>query len=154
MTEDLHFMKLALKEAQKALEKDEVPVGAVIVKDGEVLASSYNQREGLNDPTAHAELLAIREAAKNLKNWRLTDTTLYVTKEPCPMCAGAIVGARIKRLVYGCKDERGGATESLYRITTDQRLNHQVEVVSEILADECRKLLQDFFRRKREKDRV
>ncbi len=149
MNDDLRFMRLALEEALKAFEKDEVPVGAVIVKDGEVVAKAHNLRETLKDPTAHAELLAIREAAKRLENWRLSETTLYVTKEPCPMCAGAIVGARIKRLVYGCKDEKGGATESLYRITTDPRLNHQVEVVSGILADECRGLLQDFFRRKR-----
>ncbi len=149
MIEDLQFMRLAIKEAKRAFEKEEVPVGAVIVKDGEVIAVAYNQREALNDPTAHAELIAIREASKKLANWRLTNTTLYVTKEPCPMCAGAIVSARIERLVYGCKDEKGGGTESLYHITTDKRLNHQVKVISGVLEEECRKLLQEFFRKKR-----
>ncbi|NOX21156.1 MAG: tRNA adenosine(34) deaminase TadA [Nitrospirae bacterium] len=149
MKDDEYFMQLALEEAKKAYQLDEVPVGALVVKEGEVISRAYNQRESLNDPTAHAELIAIREASKRLGNWRLTDTTLYVTKEPCPMCAGAIVGARIKRLVYGCKDKKGGAVESLYTIASDPRLNHQVEITSGVLEPQCRELLQSFFRAKR-----
>ncbi|RMG73940.1 MAG: nucleoside deaminase [Nitrospirae bacterium] len=151
MKDDTHFMEIALSEAREAFRKDEVPVGALVVKEGEIIAKAHNLRETLNDPTAHAELIAIREASRKLRNWRLTNTTLYVTKEPCPMCAGAIVGARIKRLVYGCKDEKGGATESLYHITTDPRLNHQVELRSGVLEEKCRQLLQEFFRKKRMK---
>lgn len=151
MKEDEYFMQLAIEEAKKAFALDEVPVGALIVKDGEIISRGYNQRETLKDPTAHAELIAIREASRRLENWRLTDTTLYVTKEPCPMCAGAIVGARIKRLVYGCNDKKGGAAKSLYSIVTDRRLNHQVEVTSGVLENQCRELLQDFFKAKRDR---
>ena len=144
-------MRVALEEAKKAFDEDEVPVGAVIVKDGEIIARAHNRRESTLDPTAHAEILAIREASKRLKNWRLTDTTLYVTKEPCPMCAAAIVHARIKRVVYGCKDEKGGGVDSLYSILTDPRLNHQAEVVSGVMSEECAELLVNFFRQKRKK---
>ncbi len=147
----LSYMRVALEEAKKAFDEDEVPVGAVIVKDGEIIARAHNRRESTLDPTAHAEILAIREASKRLKNWRLTDTTLYVTKEPCPMCAAAIVHARIKRVVYGCKDEKGGGVDSLYSILTDPRLNHQAEVVSGVMSEECAELLVNFFRQKRKK---
>lgn len=150
MTNDRYYMTFALREAEKAFEADEVPVGAVIVKDGEVLSSAHNLRESIHDPTAHAEMLAIKGAAERLGTWRLKGCTLYVTKEPCPMCAGAMVNARLERLVYGCRDEKGGAAESLYRLLSDERLNHQVEVVSGVLADESAGLLRRFFRKKRD----
>jgi tRNA(adenine34) deaminase len=146
---DAEFMKLALEEARRAEEEDEVPVGAVVVVEGKVISKEHNRREQLQEPTAHAEVLALRQAAEVLGQWRLTEATVYVTKEPCPMCAGALVNARIKRLVYGCKDEKAGAAGSLYNITSDPRLNHRIEVTSGILADECREVLSRFFERKR-----
>ncbi|MBI4838410.1 MAG: tRNA adenosine(34) deaminase TadA [Nitrospirae bacterium] len=142
-------MRLALTEAQKAFLRDEVPVGAVLVKNNIVVTSACNMRETENDPSAHAELTALRDGASRLKSWRLTDAVLYVTKEPCVMCAGAMVNARLGRVVYGCTDEKGGAVHSLYRILSDKRLNHQVEVVSGVLADECAALLRDFFQKRR-----
>lgn len=148
-SEHIIFMRLALEEAEKAFSKEEVPVGAVIVLNGEVIAKAHNLREMTNDPTAHAEILAIRAAAQKLGSWRLEGATLYVTKEPCPMCAGAMVNARLGRLVFGCADSKGGATGSLYNIPQDKRLNHQVEVQSGVLADECAGLLGKFFRKKR-----
>jgi tRNA(adenine34) deaminase len=147
--EDIRFMTLALKEASRAGRAGEVPVGALLVRDGEVLSSAYNLREILRDPSAHAEILALRVGAEKSDSWRLTGATLYVTKEPCVMCAGAIVNARISRLVYGCSDARAGGVDSLYNILTDNRLNHQVEVVSGVLADDCAALLKDFFRERR-----
>lgn len=147
--EDIYFMRLALKEASLAFQEREVPVGAVLVKDGNVCASGHNLREGSKDPSAHAEILALREGTKGLDNWRLTGTTLYVTKEPCIMCAGAIVNSRIDRLVYGCRDTKAGGVDSLYKILSDTRLNHQVEVASGVLEDECAEILKRFFLERR-----
>ena len=146
---DIHFMKIALEEARIALDKGEVPVGAVLVYEGIVIAKEHNRRENIKDPTSHAEMLVMRSDTKERNSWRLTDATLYVTKEPCIMCAGAMVIARLGRLVYGCKDDKGGAVDSLYSLLTDKRLNHQVEVTSGILEDECKELLQRFFRNRR-----
>ena len=145
MLSDEDFMREALREAQKALEEDEVPIGAIVVKDGEILARAHNQREQFNDPTAHAELIAIRLAAAKLNSWRLLDTTVYVTVEPCPMCAGALVLARVKRLVFGAKDPKAGAAGTLMNLLDETRLNHQVEVTSGVLEEECKKLLSTFF---------
>lgn len=147
--EDIHFMRLALKEASRAGRAGEVPVGAVLVRDGEVLSSAWNLREILRDPSAHAEVLALRAGAEKSEGWRLTGTTLYVTKEPCVMCAGAVINARVSRLVYGCRDVKAGGVDSLYNILTDRRLNHQVEVVSGVLEEECASLLREFFRQRR-----
>ncbi len=138
-------MRLALREAEAAFTEEEVPVGAVLVVDGEVIVSTRNNRETSFDPTGHAEIVAIREAAHKLQRWRLSDATLYVTKEPCPMCAGAMVNARLGRLVYGCGDVKGGAVANLYHLLSDSRLNHQVEVVSGVLEEECAQLLKRFF---------
>ena len=148
--DDIHFMKEALQEAKKALEKDEPPVGAVIVKDGKVIARGYNLREALQDPTAHAEMLAIRAAAASLGRWRLSDCTMYVTLEPCSMCAGAMVLARFHRLVYGAYDPKAGAVNSLMSLVSDERLNHQIEVQSGVLGQECGDLLRDFFSSRRQ----
>jgi tRNA(adenine34) deaminase len=150
MKTDEDYMRLALKEARKALLLEEVPVGAVVVCNNEVVGSGYNLRERNNDPTAHAEIIALRDAASNLGSWRLDECQLYVTVEPCPMCAGAIVQARIKRLVYGASDPKAGAVESLYSITNDKRLNHQLsEIKSGVLLEECRDLMKKFFSRLR-----
>jgi tRNA(adenine34) deaminase len=149
VNEDLNFMRLALREAEAAFEKGEVPVGAVLVKEGEVIQSAHNLRECMKDPSAHAEILALRAGTKGSDSWRLSDTTLYVTKEPCIMCAGAIVNARIARLVYGCRDPKAGGVDSLYGILRDARLNHQVEVTSGVLDDECASLLKRFFQERR-----
>lgn len=143
-------MKEALIQAEKAYEKGEIPVGAVMVVDGKIISSAHNQKETTFDPTAHAEILAIRQASQVIGAWRLMEATLYVTKEPCIMCSGAIVNARIKRVVYGCDDPKGGGAVSLYRILQDSRLNHQVEVESGILEEECRNILQKFFRELRQ----
>ncbi len=142
-------MRLALKEASLAFQMGEVPVGALLVKDGAVVSSSHNLRETLKDPSAHAEILALRDATKISDSWRLSGSTLYVTKEPCIMCAGALVNARITRLVYGCRDEKAGGVDSLYRILNDVRLNHQIEVVSGVLEEECAGILRLFFRERR-----
>ena len=142
-------MKIALEEAQRAFDKGEVPVGAVLVKDNTVIAKAHNSRETSNDPTAHAETLVIRVVSNEYKSWRLTKVVLYVTKEPCIMCAGAMINARLGRLVYGCRDEKGGAVDSLYTLLSDKRLNHQVEVTSGVLEDECKEILQRFFQLRR-----
>jgi len=142
-------MGLALKEAGLAFSEGEVPVGVVLVIDDRVLKSAHNLREKLNDPSAHAEVVAMREASKVIGSWRLNNATLYVTKEPCIMCAGTMVNARLGRLVYGCGDPKAGAVASLYQILADRRLNHKVEVVSGILDDECAELLKMFFRDRR-----
>lgn len=146
LASDEYFLKEALKEAEKAYKKGEIPVGAVIVVDGNIIARAHNQKETTFDPTAHAEVLAIREASKILGAWRLTEASLYVTKEPCIMCSGAIVHARIKKVVYGCDDPKAGGAVSLYRILQDRRLNHRVELKTGVLEEECRKILQDFFK--------
>ena len=142
-------MKLALEEAAKAARQGEVPIGAVLVKEGVIVAADHNRREQLGDATAHAELLVIRQAGRLLGGWRLSGTTLYVTLEPCPMCAGALVQARVDRLVYGAADPKGGAAGTLYNIVRDERLNHRLSVTAGILENECASLLQDFFRSRR-----
>ena len=147
--QDIHFMRLALKEAGLAFSEGEVPVGAVLVMEGSVIVQAHNQRERLNDPSAHAEVIALREGARIIGNWRLSDATLYVTKEPCVMCAGTMVNSRLGRLVYGCRDSKGGAVESLFTLLNDTRLNHQVEVVSGILDGECAEILKMFFKDRR-----
>lgn len=144
------LMRLALEQAREALNHDEVPIGAVIERDGEIIASAFNRRIIDADPSAHAEMVAIRQAAKKLGDWRLEGCTLAVTLEPCCMCAGAIVLARIPSLVYGAADPKGGAVDTLYKLCTDERLNHKVQVFSGVLADEAGRLLSDFFRRQRE----
>lgn len=147
---DEKYMKEALKEAKKAAQKGEVPVGAVIVKNGKIIARGHNLRESKQDPTMHAEIVAIKKAARKLENWRLAGCTLYVTVEPCPMCAGAIVQSRIGRVVYGARDPKAGAVASLYTILTDRRLNHQVSVITEgVLEEECSEILKSFFKRLR-----
>ena len=142
-------MRLALAEAERALDHGDVPIGAVIVKDEEVIARACNERELAADPTAHAEILALRAAASEVGSWRLEGTTMFVTLEPCPMCAGAIVLGRIDRLVYGPQDPRAGAAFSLYNIVQDDRLNHQVELTTGVLEEECADLLRSFFEDKR-----
>jgi tRNA(adenine34) deaminase len=151
LSSDTRFMQLALAEAARAGELGEVPIGAVIVKDGEVIGRGHNLRETSNDPTTHAEMIAIREAAARIGHWRLLDTTLYVTLEPCVMCMGAIILARIPRLVYGCRDPRVGAVGSIYDFSRDDRFNHRVEVTEGVLSDECSALLSGFFQDLREK---
>lgn len=146
---DEHYMKLALRQAHEAAEADEVPVGAVIVHGERTIALAHNQREQLNDPTAHAEMIAITQAAEAVGDWRLENCTLYVTLEPCLMCAGAILQARIGRLVYGASDPRAGAVESLFQTMKDNRLNHQVETTAGILAEACGEILTRFFQAQR-----
>jgi tRNA(adenine34) deaminase len=147
----LKFMGLALKEAKKAEQIGEVPVGAVLVSEnGEILSAAHNQTIKLVDPTAHAEILALRKAALEINNYRLLNTTLYVTVEPCIMCMGAIVHARISRVVFGATDPKWGAAGSLYNYAEDDRLNHRVEITAGVCAEDCRRLMQDFFRAKRD----
>jgi tRNA(adenine34) deaminase len=143
------WMRYALDQARLAFEANEVPVGAVVVHQERIIAEAYNQRESLNDPTAHAEMIAITQAAEALGSWRLLDSTLYVTLEPCPMCAGAIVQARLPMLIYGADDPKAGAVRSLYSITGDVRLNHQAVVIAGVLKDECSAILQEFFAKQR-----
>jgi tRNA(adenine34) deaminase len=146
---DEHFMRLAVREAERALEHDDVPVGAVIVHGGEVVAAGHNERELRQDPSAHAELLAIREAARALGSWRLLDSVLYVTLEPCAMCAGAIVLGRVPRVVYGTADPKAGAAGSVLDVLAEPRLNHRPSVTGGVLATECAELLVAFFRSRR-----
>lgn len=143
------WMRHALEQARTAFEQGEVPIGAVVVHQDRVIGEGANQRETLNDPTAHAEMIAITQAAEALNSWRLLECTLYVTLEPCPMCAGAVVQARIPTVIYGTTDPKGGACHTLYEITNDRRLNHRAAVLGGVLADECRRLLQDFFAHQR-----
>ena len=151
-TAEERFMTEALKEAVKALEKDEVPVGAVIVRDGKIVARAHNQNVLLKDPTAHAEMIAITEAANFLKNERLLNAELYVTIEPCAMCAGALVLARVKRIVYGARDPKAGACGSVVNIARHKKLNHRVQITSGVLEKECRLLIQEFFKKKRQRE--
>ena len=139
------WMRAALELARQAYDEGEVPIGAVIVHDGRIIGEGYNQRESLKDPTAHAEMIAITQAAQSLESWRLLDCTIYVTLEPCPMCAGAIVLARIPTVIYGTTDPKAGACHSLFQITDDARLNHRAAVLGGVLQPECKALLQDFF---------
>lgn len=143
------WMRLALDLARQAFDENEVPIGAVIIHEDRVIGTGYNQREQLHDPTAHAEMIAITQAAEMLGSWRLLDCTLYCTLEPCPMCAGAIVQARIPTVIYGTTDPKAGACHTLYQITNDSRLNHRATVIGGILVGECRGLLQDFFAQQR-----
>ena len=149
MDHDEEFMSLALAEAEKAFLAGEVPVGAIVVRSGEVIASAHNGPVGLKDPSAHAEILALRRAAAAEGNYRLAGTTLYVTIEPCLMCAGALVHARVSRLVFGAPDAKGGAVVSLYGVLQDGRLNHRVEVTGGVLREACSEILSRFFREKR-----
>jgi len=149
---DEYYMRMAVEAAKIAEENGDVPIGAVIVKDGKIIGRAYNQREQLQDPTAHAEIIALTQAAAAVENWHLNGCTIYVTLEPCPMCAGALVLSRMDRLVYGCDDPKTGAVKSLYNIVQDSRLNHRVEVTSGVLADECSALLTEFFQKRRTED--
>ena len=144
-----HFMKTALEEAEQALREDEVPIGAVIVFEDRVIARAHNQREQLRDPTAHAEMIAITQAAQARQSWRLDECTLYVTLEPCPMCAGAILQARIPMVVYGATDPKAGAVHTLYNLLNDSRLNHRCLIVSGVLSEPCGEILSRFFQQQR-----
>ncbi|MGW8256901.1 MAG: tRNA adenosine(34) deaminase TadA [Thermoguttaceae bacterium] len=149
MHDHQRYMQLALEQARKALAEDEVPIGAIITHQGGVIACAHNQREQLKDPTAHAEMIAITQAAASLASWRLENCTLYATLEPCLMCAGAILQARIPRLVYGARDPKAGAVHSLYHLLDDQRLNHRCEVFDAVSAEACAELLRQFFQEQR-----
>ena len=144
--DDVRFMREAIEEAKKAESLREVPIGAVIVKNGEIIGRGHNLRESLRDPTAHAEILAIRRASEHLNAWRLLDCTLYVTLEPCPMCAGAILQSRIPRVVYGTDDPKAGCAGTLLNLLQDGRFNHRAEVTANVLRDECSEMLTGFFR--------
>jgi len=147
--DDIFFMRLALQEAKRAAEIDEVPIGAVVVKDDEIISKAHNLRETQQDATAHAELLAIRKACEILGTWRLIGCSLYVTLEPCPMCAGAIILSRVDRVVFGAKDPKGGACGSIVNLPADERFNHRPEVVEGVMANECGDMLRVFFQSKR-----
>jgi len=148
--QDHYYMNLAIEEAQKAAAKGEVPIGAVIVHEGEVIARAHNLRETTQNAVMHAELLAIQEACQKVGNWRLENAKLYVTLEPCPMCAGAILQSRIPRVIYGARDAKAGSVDSLYRLLNDERFNHQCDVTESVMADECGGMLTQFFRALRE----
>ena len=146
----IDFMNLALSEARKAWQKNEIPIGAVLIDaNDELLSAAHNKTIILKDPTAHAEILALRSAAEKIGNYRLLKTTLYVTVEPCPMCMGALLHARVSRVVFGTRDPKWGAAGSLYNLAEDHRFNHQLEIIEGICESECKKLMQDFFRKKR-----
>jgi tRNA(adenine34) deaminase len=148
-SEEVVYMRMALREAERAAEAGEVPCGAIIVKGGVIIGKAHNQTELLKDPTAHAEVLAITQAAAALENWRLTDAVMYVTKEPCPMCAGAIVLARLKKVVWAVDDPKRGGARSKFEILDHADLNHRVEIQTGVLEAECKSLLQGFFRERR-----
>ncbi|MHC4464638.1 MAG: tRNA adenosine(34) deaminase TadA [Planctomycetota bacterium] len=150
---DEAYMRLAVDQAKIAEDNGDVPIGAVIVYQEQIIGKAYNQREQLKDPTAHAEIIALTQAASFMENWHLNSCTMYVTLEPCPMCAGALVLSRIDRLCYGCSDPKSGACGSLYNIVQDQRLNHRVEVTSGVMEEQCRQQLQDFFGRRRQENK-
>jgi tRNA(adenine34) deaminase len=147
---DAYFMGEALRQARKAWRAEEVPIGAVIARNGQIIARAFNQVETLKDATAHAEMLAITQAESAVGDWRLTDCDLYVTKEPCPMCAGAIVHARLRRVVFGCPDPKGGGAGGLFNILQNPALNHQCELTAGVNLEECRDILREFFARKRQ----
>lgn len=149
--DDQYYMNLALKEAHKALLIDEVPIGAVIVKNDKIIAKAYNKREKTNDPTAHAEIVAIRKACKKLGVWRLDGCRIYVTIEPCSMCAGTILWTRIDSIIYGAKDPKGGALESSFNLFEQKNINHRPTIVGGVLAHECGQIVSDFFKAKRKK---
>ena len=150
MAEHEYWMQEAIREAEKAAALNEVPIGAIIVRDGQVIGRGHNLRETERNPTAHAEIIAIREASRALSAWRILDSTLYVTLEPCPMCAGAILQARIDRVVFGASDPKAGCAGTLMNLLTDGRFNHRAEVIGGVLAEPCGRLLSDFFRGLRE----
>ncbi|TCD45840.1 nucleoside deaminase [Streptococcus sp. X16XC17] len=149
-----YFMREALKEAGKSLQKEEIPIGCVIVKEGRIIGRGHNAREELGQAIMHAEIMAINEANAREQNWRLLDSTLFVTIEPCVMCSGAIGLARIPQVIYGAANQKFGGAESLYQILTDERLNHRVEVETGVLEEECAQIMQDFFRQGREKKKA
>jgi len=151
---DQDYMQLALREAQAAFDEDEAPVGAIIVYEGRVIGRAHNQKELLRDPTAHAEMVAITQACEFLNNWRLADATIYVTLEPCAMCAGAMVLARISRLVYGASDPKAGACGSIMDVVRHSQLNHRMDVTSGVLAQECGAILTEFFQIKRDQQKA
>lgn len=151
MNLDEKYMRIALKQAQKAAEIDEVPVGAVIVSNGKIIAKAFNKREKSNDPTSHAEVNAVRKACKKLNSWRLSDSTIYVTIEPCSMCAGTLLQTRIKRIVYGAKDLKGGAIESSLELFKAKNINHHPEIVGGVLEMECSSIISNYFKSKRNK---
>jgi tRNA(adenine34) deaminase len=146
---DLEFMRAALDEARTAAERDEVPIGAVIVHEGKIIARGHNRTIADNDPTAHAEMVAIRAAAQTIGNHRLNGTSLYVTVEPCAMCAGALIQARVARLIYGCAEQKGGAVRTCFQVLDHPAVNHRVEITSGILAEECVTVMQEFFAQRR-----
>lgn len=146
---DEYFMRLALREAEQAAEHDDVPIGAVIVREGEVIGAGHNERELRADPTAHAEMIALREAARTLHSWRVLDAVIYVTLEPCAMCAGALVLARVPRVIFGAPDPKAGAVGSVFNVLAEPRLNHHPQVAGGLLADECGDLLRGFFESRR-----
>jgi len=146
------WMKVAFREAEKAFEQDEVPIGAVVVQNGQIIGRGYNQCESLIDPTAHAEIIAITSASNTIKDWRLKDCQLYVTKEPCPMCAGALINARINMVIFGMYDEKEGCCGSLYQLCRDNRFKHQLTVKGGIMEDACTLMIREFFKKQREKD--
>ncbi|PKN16330.1 MAG: tRNA adenosine(34) deaminase TadA [Deltaproteobacteria bacterium HGW-Deltaproteobacteria-23] len=154
MKDDNYWMSKALDLARKAESAAEVPIGAIVVRDGKIIGRGFNQRESKNDPSAHAEIIAIRQASRRLNAWRLTGSTLYVTLEPCPMCMGAILLARIERLVFGCHDPKGGAAGSLYNLAVDPRFNHKVELVSGVMQAKCSEILSSFFRKLRQEKKA
>ena len=151
ITGDEHFMREALRQARKAAKQDEVPIGAVIVHEGHVIARAWNQVETLKDATAHAEMIALTAAQGAMGDWRLADCDLYVTKEPCPMCAGAIMHCRIRRLIFGCADTKAGAAGSFWNLLQAPNLNHRSEITAGVLGDDCVMMLKDFFRDARER---
>ena len=146
---DEKYMRIALNLAKKAAQEDEVPVGAVIVEDGKILSRGYNKREQKNDPTMHAEMIAIRKACAKKKSWRLENATIYITLEPCSMCAGTILWARFKKVVYGASDPKGGALGGSYNLFDQPNLNHHPEIVSGVLKEECSQIVSNFFKKKR-----
>jgi tRNA(adenine34) deaminase len=147
--DEIYYMSLALKEARKAKEVDEVPIGAVIIKDNKVIAKAHNLRETKQDPLGHAEILAIKKASKKLKSWRLEDCELYVTIEPCIMCSGAIIQSRIKKVVYGAKDNKGGAHTSSINVFEAKNINHHPEIIGGVLEEECSDIIKKYFKNKR-----
>lgn len=154
MKNDAYWMGIALREAKKAGNRGEIPIGAIVVKDDAIIGRGYNVREGKQDPVAHAEIIAIRQAARKVNNWRLTGAILYVTLEPCLMCMGGMLLARIDKLVFGCHDPKGGAAGSLYDLSNDVRLNHRLLLVSGVREDECSAILSGFFAALRQRKRV
>lgn len=151
MTDDLNWMQRAFELAEKAKSQDEVPVGAIIILDNQIIGEGWNQPISANDPTAHAEIMALREAGNNIGNYRLADTTMYVTLEPCAMCAGAIVHARVAKLVYAAEDPKTGACGSVFNLVQTEELNHKVKIDKGVMEEECRSLIQNFFKQKRNK---